>query len=73
MKNNTDETVIKCFDENIEFSHKRYKLPSCDYFSVHTHNIFELIYIIEGDVTHVVEDKRYKLREGDLVLVRPFC
>ena len=73
MKNNTDETVIKCFDENIEFSHKRYKLPCCDYFSIHTHNIFELIYIIEGDVTHVVEDKKYKLREGDLVFVRPFC
>ena len=73
MKSNKDKTIIKCYDENVEFSHKRYEMPDCDYFSVHTHNIFELIYIIEGDVTHVVEDKRYKLREGNLVLVRPFC
>jgi len=73
MRKNKDETIIKCSGENIEFSHKRYDVPDCDYFSIHTHNIYELIYIIEGDVTHVVEDKRYKLREGDLVLIRPFC
>ena len=73
MKKNTDETVIKCIDENIEFSHKRNEAPRSGCFTSHTHNIFELIYIIEGDITHVVEDKRYKLREGDLVLVRPFC
>ena len=45
--------------------------PSCDISSVHTHNLFEIIYIVSGDATHVIEDKKYKLKPGDLVLVRP--
>ena len=43
-----------------------------DFFPLHCHNLYELLYIIEGDVTHVVEDKKYDLRKGDLVLIRPF-
>ena len=42
-----------------------------DYFQSHTHNVYELLYIISGDVTHIVEDKKYKLAPGDLIFIRP--
>ena len=42
-----------------------------DAHSAHSHNLWELIYFIRGDATHVVEDRKYKLKEGDLVLIRP--
>lgn len=43
-----------------------------DAYSAHTHNAYELIYFLSGDATHVIEDKKYKLKKGDIVLIRPF-
>lgn len=40
-------------------------------FSMHTHNLYELIYFIKGDATHVIEDRKYKLSKNDLVLISP--
>lgn len=40
--------------------------------TTHSHNIFEIIYFIEGDATYVVENRRYKLKKGDLIITRPF-
>ena len=42
-----------------------------DAYSMHTHNMYELLYIVSGDATHVVEDRKYKLKPGDLILIRP--
>ena len=44
----------------------------CDTYSMHTHNVYELIYFLDGDATHVIEDRKYKLKKGDLILIRPF-
>lgn len=44
----------------------------CDTYSMHTHNTYELIYFLDGDATHVIEDRKYKLKKGDLILIRPF-
>ena len=39
--------------------------------ALHCHNYFELIYVVSGDVAHVVEDRKYVLHAGDLALVQP--
>lgn len=39
--------------------------------SSHSHSQYELIYFLRGDVSHVVEDRIYKLSRGDLVIVEP--
>lgn len=39
--------------------------------SVHAHSLYELIYFVRGDAYHVIEDRRYRLLRGDLVIVRP--
>ena len=37
----------------------------------HTHSQFELIYFLHGDAAHIVEERKYPLAKGDLVIVRP--
>jgi len=49
----------------------RHKLSSGERFSMHIHNMYELIYFMGGSATHVIEDRKYKLKKGDLVLIRP--
>ena len=39
--------------------------------TAHTHSQYELIYFLRGDVSHVVEDRIYRLSRGDLVIVEP--
>jgi len=41
-------------------------------YSMHTHNTYECIFFIEGDAAHVIEDRKYELSPGDLILIRPF-
>ena len=45
--------------------------PSPMSFSGHSHNLYEILYFIKGDATYVVEDKKYKLKSGDLIITRP--
>ena len=58
--------------DRIFFKHEISEDLSCDTYSMHTHNAYELIYFLEGDATHVIEDRKYKLKKGDLILIRPF-
>ena len=57
--------------EYMSFKHHITEKPPCDAFSMHTHNMYELLYFISGDATHIIEDRKYKLKKGDLILIRP--
>lgn len=57
--------------DQIFFKHEVSRDPPSNSYSLHTHNAYELIYFVEGDATHVVEDRKYKLKRGDLILIRP--
>ncbi len=60
---------IVCYEtESFVFRHS---VSTDDYFSSHSHNQIELLLIEQGDVYHVIEDKRYPLRKNDLVVIRP--
>ena len=54
------------------FKHEVSEDLPCNTYSMHTHNTYELIYFLDGNATHVIEDKKYKLKKGDLILIRPF-
>ena len=41
-------------------------------YPMHIHDKYELIYFRDGNATHVIEDRQYKLKKGDLIIVRPF-
>ena len=54
------------------FKHEISENLPCNAYSTHTHSAYELIYFLDGDATHVIEDRKYKLRRGDLIIIRPF-
>ena len=56
----------------IFYKHEKSEHVEIDTFSMHTHNAYELIYFLGGNATHVIEDRKYKLKKGDLIIVRPF-
>ena len=58
--------------DRIFFKHEISDNLPCNTYSMHTHNTYELICFLDGDATHVIEDRRYKLKKGDLILIRPF-
>ena len=60
--------------EKIVYNHRRLSNP-CNYTSLsmnHSHNTYEIIFLETGDVTYVIEDRKYALKKHDLVFTRPF-
>lgn len=58
--------------DKLFYKHEISAHQPCNAYYTHTHNTYELIYFLDGNATHVIEDKKYKLKKGDLVLIRPF-
>lgn len=58
--------------KELYFKHQITAASECSSFAVHTHNLYELLYFMGGDATYAIEGKRYKLKKGDLLLIRPF-
>lgn len=65
-------------EQNTYFDHKqiafRHRTTTGEvgiHAPLHCHNYFEIIYLVSGDVAHVVEGRHYRVKAGDLVLVRP--
>lgn len=57
--------------DKLFFKHVVSESPKREDHCLHTHNVYELLYIVNGDATHVIEDRKYKLKKGDLILIRP--
>ncbi len=58
--------------DRVFFKHEVSENLPCDAYSMHIHNAYELIYFLDGDATHVIENRKYKLKRGDLIIIRPF-
>lgn len=57
--------------DKLYFKHKITENQVRGFYTTHIHNSYELIYFLDGDATHVIEDKKYKLKKGDLIIIRP--
>ena len=57
--------------ESLYFKHQVTPDMMKDAYSMHSHNMYELLYFVSGDATHVIEDRQYKLKPGDLVIIHP--
>ena len=53
---------------DMTYRHHVTKEPPPDAYSMHMHNTYELLYFLAGDATHVIEDRKYKLKKGDLII-----
>ena len=57
--------------DRLFFKHEISENLTRDTYSMHIHHGYELLYFLSGDATCVIEDRRYKLKKGDLILIRP--
>lgn len=55
--------------EDIVYYHKHAFQNS--YFKAHSHNEYELIFFVQGDVNYTVENKKFALNKYDLIITRP--
>ena len=55
----------------VNFSHSRHEHPSQEGFFRHIHEEYELLYFVEGDAEYVIESAVYRLKKGDLLLIKP--
>lgn len=56
--------------EDITFDYQLRRAPSVR-FPAHSHNAYELIFFIQGNVTYLIENRKYELHKYDLVITRP--
>ena len=59
------------YDDTLRYRHYAGTAEPGILGEVHCHNMFELIYVVSGDVSHVIEGRVYHLQRGDLVLIQP--
>lgn len=57
-------------DANIDFHHSRDEVPDPVGFSMHSHTNLELYVFIEGNCVFHVEGTNYKLKPGDILIMR---
>lgn len=57
-------------DENIYHGHSTHTFPHDKYFSMHTHNICEIIYLNSGNASAIIDGKVYKIPGDTLVIFR---
>lgn len=67
-----DYTIHRKAENGIFYNHYTYTTPRSDAISMHIHDDYEILYIVSGDLTHIVEDRKYKLKKDDLIIVRPY-
>ncbi len=66
-------TVISKFNSNkIVYNHTVNSKPKELNFLKHQHDYIEILYFLKGNVTCVLNNKEYKLKPHDLIIVRPY-
>ncbi len=54
----------------VNFSHRRFPRSKRE-FPAHSHNEYELIFFLDGDVSYIVENRKYRLNKYDMIITRP--
>lgn len=66
------KTIANIKSNNYIFNHLIYDNYTDKYFAKHSHALYEIIYILDGEVEYIVEDKRYNAKKHDVILIRPY-
>ena len=70
MDKNLVKIISQYKDKNIAHSHSIVINPDNFRFNVHTHDICEIIYLKNGNVSAIIGEKTYKMQKDSLVIFR---
>lgn len=58
-------------DNGITYTHNAYEQPAEKGFFRHAHSLYEIIYFINVDADYVIENRKYAVKKGDIILIKP--
>ena len=58
-------------DDRFPFHITRYRIGRGEVIPSHTHDFVELVFVVEGDASHVMAGHTYRLRPGDVFVLEP--
>lgn len=58
---------------NLTYNYSYFKNPHehPQFFMMHSHNSYEIIFFEKGDANYVIEDRKYRLKPNDFIFIRP--
>ena len=64
--------IIREFsNEELLYDHRIFHFPPPSLIALHTHDCYEILYFVRGNVSYYVDGHFYRLRPHDLILTRP--
>lgn len=66
------KTIANIKSQNYIFNHLVYDNYTDKFFAKHSHALYEIIYILDGEVEYIVEDRRYNAKKHSIMLIRPY-
>ena len=65
-------TISELKTSKLVYNHLVYDKEAERHFAQHSHSLMEFIYVIKGEVSYTVEDKKFTARQGELLLIKPY-
>ncbi len=65
------EIISTLTNDNLIYNHSIYKNIDKDYFKPHTHTVWEIIYLIDGDISYITDGAAHKMKKQELYFVAP--
>lgn len=65
-----EEIVFKVIGKHFKVSERMEDTTNNDNFFLHDHELYEILFFLEGDSKFVIEGKEYFLESGDMIIVR---
>ena len=59
-------------DREVMYNHLTFIEPDAEQFVVHSHDVWEIIYLRSGNISGVIGAKTYKLHKNSLIIFRPY-
>lgn len=58
--------------EHLIYNHIIYDNEAERHLAKHAHPLMEIIYVLSGEISYTIEDKKFIARPGDLILIKPY-
>ena len=58
---------------DFKFNHRVYDNAKDKEFAMHSHNLYEFIYVFSGELEYVIENKKYFIKPDTLIIIKPYA
>ena len=65
------DIVHEFSNQDLLYDHRIFHFPPPSLIALHTHECYELLYFVHGNVSYYIDGHFYRLRPHDLILTRP--